>query len=80
MGSVRLLTEEVTMPVVDYTADGTAVDHDPFTCECHETCSYCTGVWPVASLKPDPNPDGWAEFVCPPCRGAVREITEEETP
>ena len=41
------------------------MDHDVFTCECHETCSLCCEPWPFKSLKPF----GEWEHVCPDCRG-----------
>lgn len=50
--------------VVDYTADGTAVYHDPYSCECHETCALCTGVYSVSRLRPS----GEWEMVCRSCR------------
>lgn len=49
------------------------MDHDEFTCECHETCSICAEVWLRGQLKPHTfqvpgfPPDTW-EFVCPECR------------
>lgn len=50
-----------------YLADGSPVNHDPFSCECHETCSLCTEVYKITALKPS----GEWEFVCGPCRRAL---------
>jgi hypothetical protein len=39
---------------------------DHYSCECHETCAYCTKLFTLSQLRPDPY--GWGEFVCAECR------------
>lgn len=50
------------------------MDHDVFTCECHETCSICAVPHRITQLKPHTFvvggvKDTW-EHVCPTCRQA----------
>jgi len=54
------------------------MDHDVFSCECHETCSLCAEPTPISQLKPLNIKEGnvivdrW-ENVCPSCRREERE-------
>jgi len=48
------------------------MDHDVFSCECHETCAICVEPHPLSQLKPHTfhigsQSDTW-EFVCRNCR------------
>lgn len=56
------------MPETYVLADGTTVTHDPYSCECHETCSWCSEVWPDRRLREQP--DG--ARICPTCRKEAR--------
>jgi len=59
-----MTTRRTPAPAVDYLADGTPVNHDPYSCDCHETCALCAGVYRIRSLRPS----GEWEMVCPDCR------------
>jgi hypothetical protein len=54
------------------------MDHDVYSCECHETCSLCVEPTPITQLKPMKVRergivvDTW-EQVCPKCRREERE-------
>lgn len=52
-------------PVTENDRDPMWPGHDPFTCECHETCSWCTQ--PVLDSSLRQQPDG-ARI----CRDCVR--------
>lgn len=51
------------------------MDHDVYSCECHETCSICCEPYRLSQLKPHTfkvpgfPPDTW-EMVCPECRAS----------
>lgn len=47
-------------------------DHDPFDCECHETCSWCTAPVLDASLREQP--DG--ARICRDC--VRRHVTQRQ--
>lgn len=48
--------------------------HDVFTCECHETCSWCTEPVPVSQLRPAD--DG--ALICRACRAEMDEQRRQD--
>lgn len=43
-------------------------DHDVFTCECHETCSWCADPFPITQLGPFTYKGDTWEMICHPCQ------------